>query len=195
MKNATDPFVKGVMNGRQLALKISANSVYGFTGATVGMLPCIPISSSVTAYGRDMILATKNAVETTYTMKNGYEADAVVVYGDTDSVMIKFGVDTVAKSMALGEEAAVEITKLFPPPVSLEFEKVYYPYLLMNKKRYAGLYWTNPEKYVDRGGQGKRGEVRGERGEAGGKRGERERNMDGRVCVCVCVYTSTKPCV
>ena len=30
MKNAKDPFVKGVMNGRQLALKISANSVYVF---------------------------------------------------------------------------------------------------------------------------------------------------------------------
>ena len=24
---------------------------------------------------------------------------------------------------------------------------MYCPYLLMNKKRYAGLYWTNPEKY------------------------------------------------
>ena len=25
--------------------------------------------------------------------------------------------------------------------------QVYFPYLLINKKRYAGLYWTNPEKY------------------------------------------------
>jgi DNA polymerase delta subunit 1 len=29
----------------------------------------------------------------------------------------------------------------------LEFEKIYFPYLLMAKKRYAGLYWTNPDKY------------------------------------------------
>lgn len=50
-----DPFEKAVLNGRQLALKISANSVYGFTGATVGMLPCLEISSSVTAVGWEMI--------------------------------------------------------------------------------------------------------------------------------------------
>lgn len=29
----TDPFKKAVLDGRQLALKVSANSVYGFTGA------------------------------------------------------------------------------------------------------------------------------------------------------------------
>jgi len=29
----------------------------------------------------------------------------------------------------------------------LEFEKCYFPYLLIQKKRYAGLYWTGTEKY------------------------------------------------
>lgn len=52
-----------VLNGRQLALKISANSVYGFTGATRGKLPCLQISQSVTSFGRQMIDLTKNAVE------------------------------------------------------------------------------------------------------------------------------------
>lgn len=33
-----------MLDGRQLALKISANSVYGFTGAQVGKLPCLEIS-------------------------------------------------------------------------------------------------------------------------------------------------------
>jgi DNA polymerase delta subunit 1 len=73
--------------------------------------------------------------------------DADVIYGDTDSVMVKFGTDTVADSMELGKVAAVEVSKLFVRPIKLEFEKVYYPYLLMNKKRYAGLYWTNPIKH------------------------------------------------
>ena len=49
--------------------------------------------------------------------------------------------------MRLGEEAAALVSKTFISPVKLEFEKVYYPFLLMNKKRYAGLYWTNAEKY------------------------------------------------
>lgn len=124
MAKATDPFVIAVQNGRQLALKISANSVYGFTGATNGQLPCIAISSSVTSYGRTMIAATKEAVETRYTTANGYPADAHVVYGDTDSVMVRFGVKDVPTAMRLGAEAAKEVTKLFPPPVKLEFEKV-----------------------------------------------------------------------
>ncbi|KAK3013413.1 hypothetical protein RJ639_008272 [Escallonia herrerae] len=32
-------------------------------------------------------------------------------------------------------------------PIKLEFEKVYYPYLLISKKRYAGLLWTNEKKF------------------------------------------------
>lgn len=142
-----DPFMQAVLNGRQLALKISANSVYGFTGAQVGQLPCLEISSSVTSYGRQMIDATKKQVEETYNKKNGYEFDAHVIYGDTDSVMVKFGTKDIAESMKLGEEAAAEISKTFVKPIKLEFEKVYCPYLLMAKKKYAGLLYTNPEKY------------------------------------------------
>ena len=44
LKKETDPFKQKVLDGRQLALKISANSVYGFTGAQVGKLPCLEIS-------------------------------------------------------------------------------------------------------------------------------------------------------
>lgn len=43
--------------------------------------------------------------------------------------------------------AAAEVSAIFPKPIKLEFEKVYFPYLLMNKKRYAGLLWTNADKY------------------------------------------------
>jgi len=42
----------------------SANSVYGFTGATIGKLPLLAISASVTAYGREMIEMTKSVKKT-----------------------------------------------------------------------------------------------------------------------------------
>jgi DNA polymerase delta subunit 1 len=143
----TDPFKKAVLNGRQLALKVSANSVYGLTGATVGKLPCLEIASSTTSYGRQMIEKTKSEVEARYTIANGYSHDAQVIYGDTDSVMVKFGVTDLAEAMKLGEDAAQYVSSKFIKPIKLEFEKVYFPYLLINKKRYAGLYWTNTEKY------------------------------------------------
>jgi len=143
----TDPFKKAVLNGRQLALKLSANSVYGITGATVGKLPCLAIASSTTSYGRQMIEKTKEEVEARYTIANGYSHDAQVIYGDTDSVMVKFGPKELDKAMDLGRDAATYVSAKFIEPIKLEFEKVYFPYLLINKKRYAGLYWTNPAKY------------------------------------------------
>lgn len=147
LKNETEPFKKAVLDGRQLALKISANSVYGFTGATNGKLPCLPISSSVTSYGRQMIERAKEEIELKYTIENGYSHRAQVIYGDTDSVMINFGVKDIAKSMRLGYEAADYVTSKLIRPIKLEFEKVYFPYLLISKKRYAGLYWTKPETF------------------------------------------------
>jgi DNA polymerase delta subunit 1 len=147
LKNETDPFKQAVLNGRQLALKISANSVYGITGATVGKLPCLQIASSVTSYGRQMIEKTKVEVEKRYTIANGYDHDAEVIYGDTDSVMVKFGPKDLPTAMKLGEEAANFVSSRFISPIKLEFEKVYFPYLLINKKRYAGLYWTRTDKY------------------------------------------------
>lgn len=147
LKNETDPFKKKVLDGRQLALKISANSVYGFTGAQVGKLPCLAISQSVTAFGRTMIEQTKREIEQRYTRSNGYPFDAKVIYGDTDSVMIRFGVDSLEKAMELGQEAADYVTEKFVRPINLEFEKVYYPYLLINKKRYAGLLYTRLDTY------------------------------------------------
>ena len=83
MAIATDPMEKAVQNGRQLALKISANSVYGFTGATVGQLPCVPIASSTTAYGRNLLLSTREFVESTYTVLNGYPHNAEVSSGSS----------------------------------------------------------------------------------------------------------------
>jgi len=128
--------MEAVYNGQQLAYKISMNSIYGFTGASKGMLPLLAIASTVTMRGRQMIEETKNYVEANFPGAN-------VRYGDTDSVMVEFdtqgrkGQEAIDYSWELGERAAAECTKLFKAPNDLELEKVYCPYFLYSKKRYA----------------------------------------------------------
>ena len=85
----------------------------------------------MTSYGRYLLEKTKEFVEQKYTIANGYEHDAQVIYGDTDSVMVKFGVSTVKDTFPLAIEAADKCSEIFPNPILLEFEKVYFPYLLM----------------------------------------------------------------
>lgn len=133
--------MKEVYNGKQLAYKVSMNSVYGFTGAGKGILPCVPIASTTTCKGRSMIEDTKNYVEKHF-------PGAKVRYGDTDSVMVEFdvgerkGVEAIEYSWELGERAADECSALFKKPNNLELEKVYWPYFLYSKKRYAAKLWT-----------------------------------------------------
>src|SRR6056300_504382 len=133
--------LKEMYNGKQLAYKVSMNSVYGFTGAAKGMLPCVQIASTVTLKGRSMIDETKAYVEKNF-------PGAKVRYGDSDSVMVEFdvgnrkGMEAIEYSWELGERAAGECTKLFKAPNNLELEKVYCPYFLYSKKRYAAKLWT-----------------------------------------------------
>src|SRR6056300_1730700 len=133
--------MKQMYNGKQLAYKISMNSVYGFTGASKGILPCVAIASTTTMKGRNMIDDTKNYVEKNF-------PGSKVRYGDTDSVMVEFdvegrtGKEAIEYSWELGERAAEECTKLFKAPNNLELEKVYCPYFLYSKKRYAAKLWT-----------------------------------------------------
>ena len=140
MASATG-YMKEVYNGKQLAYKISMNSVYGFTGAGKGILPCVPIASTTTFRGRAMIEETKNYVEKNF-------PGAKVRYGDTDSVMVEFdvgdrkGEEAIEYSWELGERAAEECSALFKKPNNLELEKVYWPYFLYSKKRYAAKLWT-----------------------------------------------------
>lgn len=75
-KAAGDDWAESLANGKQLAYKITMNSVYGYVGATKGMMPCVPIASSVTATGRAMIQKTKEMAETLV-------PGSRVVYGDT----------------------------------------------------------------------------------------------------------------
>lgn len=153
-----DQFVRNLLDKRQLAIKVSMNSCYGFLAAH--MLKAKSIAATVTSVGRQMIMASKEYTELQFpqvlaTMtKQQYRLD--VVYGDTDSIFIQFidespvplnDRDLLEDVMRCSEECAKRITAMFnAPPIKLEFEKVYFPLLLFKKKRYIGSLFTSPDR-------------------------------------------------
>jgi len=145
-----------IANGRQLGLKVCANSVYGFTGATVGFLPEMKIAGSVTKYGRGLTLQTQDLIENHPVW--GKEHGVKCVYGDTDSVFChlprslcdgKTPEETVKRAEEIGREMGEYVDKHFLRPVELEFEKVYLPFLLLKKKRYCGKKYEEGHVKID----------------------------------------------
>ncbi len=130
-KHDKDSFEYKHLNLKQLALKLTGNSVYGALGTSI---EGTPIAASVTGTGRNMINGTLVFMEREYAAHG-----AKVIYGDTDSVFINFPHATLAEAVALGQAASARAnTELFLKPVELEYEKTFFPMVLFNaKKRYC----------------------------------------------------------
>jgi DNA polymerase elongation subunit (family B) len=119
-----------VLDKRQLAYKVSANSAYGALGVRKGYLPFMPGAMCTTYMGRINI----ELVAKTIPEKYGGE----LVYGDTDSNYIHFPhLKTAKETWEYSEHVAAEITKMFPKPISLAYEEViYWSFFILTKKRY-----------------------------------------------------------
>ncbi|MGE0525814.1 MAG: DNA polymerase domain-containing protein [Bdellovibrionales bacterium] len=157
---------RSASDAKQNAIKVVANSVYGFTGAQVGKLPCQEVSSAVTAYGRSMIDTVIRVCESHVVRPDGKEWYAVdpesddpearqglspyllrVLYGDTDSAAVHtVGCTSVMEAWRLGKKISGMLTTLFRrlagnDAITLELEKVCDTELQMGKKRYAKREW------------------------------------------------------
>ena len=125
-----------VYDKRQLAYKVSANSMYGAMGVKKGYLPFLPGAMCTTAMGRHSIQKAAAHVKKHY---NGQ-----IVYGDTDSIYCHFPLprhpEYAVKLWAYAKQVETELLDLFPPPMKLAFEeKIYKKFMILTKKRYMAL--------------------------------------------------------
>ncbi|KAH7314892.1 hypothetical protein KP509_21G026000 [Ceratopteris richardii] len=122
---------RAVLDARQKALKLCSNALYGFTGSSASCQQALPLADSCLSMGA---AACKRAVE----LVSSTFHDAKVLYAQTDSVFIRFCGKNIPEAIELGREVADITSRAFPPPLSLKFEKVLCPFLLLQVNRYAG---------------------------------------------------------
>ena len=166
MAKETDPFMKNILDKRQLSIKLTANSLYGQCGARTSSFYEKDVAASTTATGRKLLTYGKRIIEEVYgdticeTKKFGkVRTNAEYVYGDTDSVFFTFNLKDPETNQPIKGKKALEITidlaqeageiasKFLKQPHDLEYEKTFLPFCLLSKKRYVGmLYELDPNK-------------------------------------------------
>ena len=166
IKTENDPFMKNILDKRQLGYKVTANSLYGQCGARTSTFYEVDVAASTTATGRMMIIYGKRMIEELYgdleyTTKDGRKlrTNAEYIYGDTDSVFFTFnlkepetnekvvGYDALKYTIEIAQEAAEVCSMFLKPPMFLEYEKTLMPFILLSKKRYVGmLYEDDPDE-------------------------------------------------
>jgi len=160
-----DDFMWQVLEQRQLGCKVSANSIYGGTGAKTSSFYEKDIAACTTAMGRKFLTYGKRIIEECYgnricdTKNYGQvRTKAEYIYGDTDSVFYTFNLEDLNGNPIRGK-LALEITielaqqageiaaSFLKAPHDFEYEKTFMPFCLLSKKRYVGmLYETDPNK-------------------------------------------------
>jgi DNA polymerase Pol2 len=119
------------LEAKQYALKIMANAFYGYTGYTRARFYVLDIANAITSCGRYLIQHTREIVENDKNFK--------VVYGDTDSIMVKTNAKDLDEALATGKLIEKKINDELTGKVQIKIESVFKSLLILSKKRYAGL--------------------------------------------------------
>ena len=156
IEDTYDDFMKNIFDKRQLSYKITANSVYGGCGAKTSDFYDKDIAASTTAIGRLLLTYAEKVIINIYkdrickTKFGDLKVNADVIYGDTDSCFFKFNLEdldgnkitgkkALEITIELAQEAGALATKMLKKPHDLEYEKTFYPFCLLSKKRYVGM--------------------------------------------------------
>jgi len=130
MKAEKDPVKKRALDAYQEGLKRIANASYGYTGFLLGRIYVLSIANAITSCGRYYIQETKRLVETNTNYK--------VIYGDTDSVMIKTDTQDIEKAIEIGNNIANFLNEKLQGKLKIKVENIFKTLLILTKKRYAG---------------------------------------------------------
>ncbi|KEY64278.1 hypothetical protein S7711_06324 [Stachybotrys chartarum IBT 7711] len=114
---------------KQLALKLTANSMYGCLGYTKSRFYARPLAVLTTSKGREILRSTKELAES---------RSLQVIYGDTDSVMINANVDNVADALRVGHEFKKAVNEQYTL-LEIDIDNVFRRILLQAKKKYAAI--------------------------------------------------------
>merc|ERR1719348_558300 len=120
---------KASLNIRQLALKLTANSMYGCLGFSYSRFFAKPLAALVTCKGREILLQTRDLIQ---------KMNLDVIYGDTDSVMVNTNSNDYDEVFKLGREVKQAVNKLYRL-LELDIDGVYKYMLLLKKKKYAAM--------------------------------------------------------
>jgi DNA polymerase elongation subunit (family B) len=145
-----DEFTRNLLDAQQLAYKLTANSLYGQLGSATFKVRRQVLAASTTAYGRKQLMFAKAVIEEVYGGGRDSRCDVECVYGDTDSIFLRFRPrDPVTGAKLTGKQAlqvakdlTVESGKLvsscLKAPHDFEFDKIFRSFILLSKKRYVG---------------------------------------------------------